>query len=185
LRKRGKCDGATRRSFLGKAAAAAIVTATSRNLWAQDEAAREISKQIGDQTLANATAQMFEQWIGGTFKVRRMGYGQGTLELVKVESEMYPRTKTQHPNDALGEQLNRPEATRLSSAGGAGTVPEVQVTVLWFKRRSKRLQQEVYTVEHDWLGTFDLLLTPSRARTGWTYCFAVITHFTGRMVKES
>lgn len=177
--------GATRRSFLGKAAAAAIVTAASGNVWAADEDSRRIAKEIGDQTLANATAQMFEQWVGGTFKVRRMGYGQGTLELVKVESEMYPHAKTQHPNGIAAEQLNGPPATGLSSAGGAGTVPEVQATVLWFKRRSKRLQQEVYTVEHDWLGTFDLLLTPSRARTGWTYCFAVITHFTGRMVAGS
>lgn len=173
----------SRRSFLGKAAAAAVVTATSRSLLAQDEQAREIAKQVGGLTLATSTPQTFEQWIGATFALSQGAVSLGTVELVKVESDMYPHPKL-GPQGSAVAPLPAMTSIRVGGVGG-NTVPQVQTTILWFKRTKTQLKQGVYTLEHDWLGTFDLLLTPSRPRKGWTYSFAVIGHFTGRMVPES
>jgi len=180
---------ATRRSFLGKAAAAAVITASSLKSWGQ-EGERELttSEMIGQETMNSATPQTFEQWIGGTFKIKLRGTAWGSLELVKVESKILPRPKSNLPEDQPPAHPNGNPLAELSTAmlnAKPGTVPEVQSMVLWFKRRHTPLFQENWTVEHDWLGTFDLLLVPSRPRRGSTWCLAVLTRFTGRMVPNS
>jgi hypothetical protein len=178
---------ATRRSFLTKAAAAAVVaSASSLKTWAKaEERALTTAELIGRETMESATPQTFEQWIGGIFKIKLRGISWGTLQLAKVESEMFP-----HPPKANGFSNQPPASPNISPSPGPalptdwgpGTVPEVQSTILWFKRAHSPLPQDVWTVEHDWLGTFDLLLAPDRPRRGTNYCFAVLEHFTGRIV---
>jgi hypothetical protein len=177
---------ATRRSFLGKAAATALVTATSGNIWAQSKRELTTNELIGRETMATATPQTWDQWVGGIFKLSLGATTRGTVQLTKVESMMYPPRKASQPADLAEGQLNgSPSTGPFGVQTAPGMVPEIQVAVLWFRRRGKPLSQETYTVEHDWLGTFDLLIAPSRVTLGSMYCFAVVSHLTGRMVAGS
>lgn len=179
---------ATRRSFLAKAAAAAVVVSSgSLKTWAQ-KGQRELTtaEMIGRETVESATPQTFEQWVGSVFKIKLQGTRWGVLRLAKVESKIYPpppatATSSSAPS-AASPNVSQSALPAIPTAWGPGTVPEVQSTILWFTHAHVPLPQEVWTLEHDWLGTFDLLLAPDRARHGMNYCFAVLERFTGRIV---
>lgn len=163
---------ATRRVFLERVAATAIVFAGSLKSWSEDgEQELSTSEQIGRETMNTATSQTFEQWIGGTFRVSQGGVKKGTLTLASVTTTTFPR-----PKDPSGTAPT-PETTAQPQP-----VIEVQSTFLEFTRVGKPLVQEKYTLDHDWLGTFDLLLVFSKAYRGSSICVAVITRMTGRTV---
>jgi hypothetical protein len=159
--------------FLQNAAAAAIVAAGAPCLWGQKQE-RELttSELIGRETLWSATAATFEQWIGGKFGLKLKGMGWGSLVLTKVEGITSPRSR-KSPTE---------EAMPVEPRPGRVMVPEVDGIYLVFKRAYTPLDQEAYTLDHDWLGTFDLLLVPSKNRHGTTFCTAVLTRLTGRNV---
>jgi Ser/Thr protein kinase RdoA (MazF antagonist) len=159
--------------FLQKAAAAAIITAGFPRLWGQEEE-RELTttELIGLETLRSATAENFEQWIGGKFRLKLRGAPWGSVVLTKVSAETSP-----HPRKSPMS-----EAMPVEPRPGQVMVPEVDAIFLVFKRSNTPLDQETFTLDHDWLGTFDLLLVPSRNRRGTTFSTAILTRLTGRNV---
>lgn len=166
----------SRRSFLQKSAMFAIATSASVPAFAgggQDDLTT--SQEIGQQTIASDPQSTFEQWIDGKFRVSRGKTALGTLTLASVESEIVPR----------------PAVSAQSLQPGVGTRPsgplvqELRSTFLEFSSKGGFLHQETYTFDHDWLGTFNLLLVPCPSRTHAITYLAVFTRFTGRKVPVS
>lgn len=165
----------SRRSFLKKAAIFAVTTSASVPAFAQ---ARERDpatvEEFGRQTLACADPQeTFEKWIGGQFRVSQGARSFGTLVLASVQSTMFPRT--QEDEEKTGRRGYAPLST-------GAHVPEVRATDLEFAPRKKYLPRGIYTVDHDWLGSFFLLIEPCLYPQGTLTYVAVFTRFTGRTV---
>ena len=165
---------ASRRAFLQKAAMFAVA-ASSSSIPALAQSGRELtdSERFGLETLASDPQATFEQWTGGQFRVSWGGKALGTLVLATVESRNLPDSAA---NQAAAGLLPRP----ISSAGDV--VREVKATQLQFNRHGSYLPQETYTLDHDWLGTFNLLLVPNISLGNPITYVAVFTRFTGRRV---
>ncbi|HKF46327.1 MAG TPA: hypothetical protein VKB38_03150 [Terracidiphilus sp.] len=128
----------------------------------------------------SASGQMWERWIGGSFKTTWHGMKVGTLILKSVETNTFPLPKKNRPQSELMPVVPvMPVAPLMKEQT---LVRETESIVLVFQTNGKPFIQEVYTLQHDWLGTFDLLLVPASAATAGSKYTAVITHVTGRMV---
>lgn len=195
---------ATRRVFLRNVAATAVVSAGSLRSWSQKMRDLTTEEQIGRETLGTATAQTWEQWIGASFKVTWGGMKVGTLVLESVETDTFPVPKEKRPQSPLMPVVPvRPVAPLMPMAAervvapgkpvvpgtpappatpGTELVRETESTMLVFRTNGKPFIQEVYTLQHDWLGTFNLLLVPASPATAGSEYTAVITRLTGRMV---
>ena len=104
------------------------------------------------KNLDGVTAETFEKWTGGQFRVSLNGQNLGTMVLVKVRDLS---------KDPLNEPSNQPPA---ASGASSNTGAKVYSFMLVFERGGSQLPQETYTVNHDRLGTFPLLLVPSGAK---------------------
>ncbi len=160
----------TRRSFLLQTATVALATSTSMGALAQRRLQElTTSERIGLDTMAADPAETFSKWVGGAFRITLRRAHMGTIQLARVETTYYPprkpSTNAQVPGPATPEPVNPFEITSV---------------MLHFKRTALRIEQEVYTLDHDWLGTFDLLLVPCAPHKGSTTCTAVITRFPGQ-----
>lgn len=122
----------------------------------------------------SATGQDWERWIGGSFKVTWNGMKVGTLILESVETSTHPASKTNQPQSQVMPFMPRMQESTI--------VQETVSTILTFRTTGKPFIQEVYTLQHDWLGTFDLLLVPGSPPTAGSKYTAVITRMTGRRV---
>lgn len=163
----------SRRSFLKEAAIFAVTTSVTIPVAAQAQESAA-SEEIGRETLACKDPQeTFEKWIGGKFRVSLGGKSMGTLVLASVQSTTFPRNKEDE------EKAGRRWYPSIST----GThVPEVRATDLEFEPRSKYLPRGTYTVNHDWLGSFFLLIEPCLYPEGTITYLAVFTRLTGRTV---
>lgn len=162
----------SRRSFLHKAAVFAAATVVSNRGFAQSEEHEPTTNErFGLQTLASDPQETFEKWIGGAFRVSFGGKRYGTLVLASVVSANYPRSKAER--ELMGR--SRPISMGVS-------VREVKATTLEFERMGAYLPQETFTLDHDWLGRFNLLLEPCLYSNGKITYVAIFTRFTGRMV---
>ena len=131
-------------------------------------------EEFGSRTLACADPQeTFEKWTGGSFRVSQGGRGFGTLVLASVQSTTFPRNK--EDEERAGRQWIAPITRGVK-------VPEVRATELEFEPRKKYLPRGTYTLDHDWLGSFQLLIEPCLYPQGTITYVAVFTRFTGRTV---
>lgn len=158
----------SRRSFLHKAAVFAAITVASTTGFAQSER-RELTtnERFGLQTLASDPQETFEPWIGGKFRLSLWGKSLGTLVLASVESSFFPRTQP-----------------GMNPMFMSAPVRELKSTILEFTYGGKILPQETYTLTHDWLGTFNLLVEPCLYPDGTVTYIAVMTRFTGKAPAE-
>ena len=146
---------ATRRQFVRLAAGIAFCTQFPLRGIAQNHGS------IGDQTtetedpLAGVTAETFAAWIGSQFRATLNRQPAGTLTLLSVT--------TVEP---------KPGTTSVAKVVAS---PAMTSFALRFSKTGAPLTQETYTLEHDWLGTFPLLLVPSGAHTTPATCTAVFT----------
>ncbi|HWE84583.1 MAG TPA: hypothetical protein VG267_06540 [Terracidiphilus sp.] len=154
----------SRRSFLQNAAILAVTTSASIRSLAAQKKVHELttSEEIGLQTLASEPQETFEKWTGGKFRASLSGGSVGTLVLANVTSATYPRSD-KHTGLPRGVE-----------------VLEVKATLLEFTSRSSYLPPNTYTLDHDWLGTFDLLVEPCLYPQGTFTYIAVFTRFTGK-----
>lgn len=165
----------SRRSFLQNAAIFAVTTSASiRSLAAQNKHELTTSEEIGLQTLAAEPQETFEPWTGGKFLARLGGINMGTLVLSSVVSTTYPD--------------NGEDQTKAGNSHGRGLprgveVLEVTATLLEFVTGAPYLPPATYSLEHDELGTFDLLLDPCVYPQGTITYVAVFTRFTGKVGK--
>lgn len=169
----------SRRSFLQRSAMFAIATSASVPAFArggQDDLS--ISKGIGQQTLAGDPQSTFEQWIGGKFSISLGKTALGTLTLASVESELFPKASS-------SVHAAAPSRAAAAVRPSGPLVEEVRSTVLEFSRIGGFVPQETYTLDHDWLGTFTLLVVPCASMTHPITYLAIFTRFTGRMVPLS
>lgn len=166
----------SRRSFLQKSAMFAIATSASVPAFAgggQDNLT--ISQEIGQQTLGGDPQSTFEQWIDGKFRISWGKTALGSMTLASVESEVFPRAAS---NTGLLQPRTGTSTTRP-------LVQELRSTFLQFSWQGGFLRQETYIFDHDWLGTFNLLLVPCLSMTHPITYLAVFTRFTGRKVPVS
>jgi hypothetical protein len=150
------------------------------------------SERIGIETLNSPDLQgTFAKWIGSPFRVALGRSFLGTISLARVETSYYPPR-----NRNVGAQLLRagpiqPQPVQPHPVQPHPIQPqpiqprpsnpfEIQAVMLGFKRAASYLPQDVYTLDHDWLGTFDLLLVPCARHSGQTSSTAVITRFPGQ-----
>jgi hypothetical protein len=163
----------TRRSFLQQAAVVALASSAPLRAFA-DDPERELtaSERIGLETMASDPEETFSRWIGSAFRVRLRGKAKGTLVLSSVESNVFP-----HPESDRAQHV-----TGLGSTEVPVRVAELKATMLHFQRKSSWLEQDAYTLDHDWLGTFDLVLVPSAAQGGPSTCSATLSRMTGNLV---
>jgi len=147
----------TRREFFRKAASIGYCAlfplagiAQSRKIHAGPYPARE-----GPDQLVGLTAETFEAWVGSQFRAVLNRKSAGTLTLVSVTT--------------LDPKLEIPSAAKAARS------PAITGFALQFSKAGAPLLQETYTLEHDWLGTFPLLLVPSGAHTTPATCTAVFT----------
>lgn len=172
----------SRRSFLRKAAMFAVTTSASIRAFSEGQE-RELtdSEQFGIQTLASDPQQTFERWTGGIFRVSWRGKRLGTVVLASVESKDYPQMQPIYFPQPL------PQQPRLGAPRGAAVpmgprVAELRATYLEFDRPRGYLPQETYTLSHDWLGTFNLLLVPKVPYSGAITYVATFARLTGKWV---
>lgn len=167
----------TRRSFLQKSAMFAIATSASIPAFARGEQDDlTISQEIGQQSLASDPQSTFEKWIDGEFRISWQNSALGSLTLASVESRLFPQNSTP-------EVASRQPVTGSRPSGPL--VQEVRSTTLQFGWNRGFLRQETYTLDHDWLGTFNLLLVPCASMTKPITYLAIFTRFTGRKVPIS
>jgi len=157
----------SRRSFLHTAAMFAVASSSvSLSAFAQGKRELTQSEEIGLQTLSSDPQKTFEKWIGGKFHVTLRGRSHGLLVLDSVDSTTSPAPSTSQPPAGPGVIL----------------VQELSSTALQFSKNGQYLPQDTYTLDHDWLGTFDLLIVPTVPYSGPITYSATFTRFTGRNV---
>jgi len=108
-----------------------------------------------EDPLAGVTAETFSAWIGSQFRATLNRQPAGTLTLLAVTT-IEPKPGT-------------------ISAAKAVTSPAMTSFALRFSKTGAPVTQETYTLEHDWLGTFPLLLVPSGTHTTPATCTAVFS----------
>jgi hypothetical protein len=135
------------------------------------------SERIGVDTLNAADLQeTFEKWTGSAFRISLGRSFLGSISLVRVETAYYPpRNRTINPQLSRVRPIT-PQPTKPQTANPF----EITAVFLSFKRAASYLPQNVYTLDHPWLGTFDLLLVSCIRHSGPTSCTAVITRFRGQ-----
>jgi hypothetical protein len=148
----------TRRKFIQQAAGVAFCAQIAFPGLAQSHNSgetRRLQSQASDP-LAEVNAATFEAWIGSPFQVTLNRKPMGKLTLVSVTT------------------LEPPTASALSARAAAAS-PAVSSFALKFSKTGAPLTQASYTLEHEWLGTFPLLLVPSGLRSAPATCTAVFS----------
>lgn len=146
---------ATRRQFVRLAAGIAFCTQFPLRGIAQNHGSAVDRAAETEDALSGVTAETFAAWIGSQFRVTLNRQPAGTVTLLSVT--------TLEP---------KPGA---SSAVRAVTSPAITSFALRFSKTGAPLTQETYTLEHDWLGTFPLLLVPSGTHATPATCTAVFS----------
>lgn len=166
----------SRRSFLQNAAIFAVTTSACIRSLAAQKKQHELttSEEIGLQTLAADPQETFEPWTGGKFLASLGGMSMGTLVLGSVVSTTYP--------SGAGDQAKGGRSHGHGLPRGV-EVLEVRATQLEFETGAPYLPPGTYTLQHDQLGTFDLLLDPCVYPKGTITYVAVFTRFTGKTGK--
>ena len=147
----------TRRHFLQRAAGVALCAQFPFHGIAQNRSAGDDRRPENEapDPLAGVSAEAFEAWIGSRFRATLNRRPAGILTLVSVTAAESP--------------------TVPSSARGPAAAPAVTSFSLRFSKVGAPLIQATYTLEHEWLGAFQLLLVPSGLRTTPATCTAVFT----------
>jgi hypothetical protein len=145
----------TRRHFVRLAAGIAFCAHFPLRGIAQNRSSGVDRAEETEDPLAGVTAETFSAWIGSQFRATLNRQPAGTLKLLAVTT------------------LDPKPGTIL--AAKAVTSPAMTSFALRFSKAGAPLTQEAYTLEHDWLGTFQLLLVPSGAHSNPATCTAVFT----------
>jgi hypothetical protein len=147
----------TRRSFLKRVVMATIATKFSSLAFTQQQPEnRPAATDAESPSVFDGVApQTFERWIGGNFRLSLRNRQLGSAVLVSVKN------------------INAPAALDDSAAGRmVGRIPKRSVGPaitsfsLRFRKAGVPLPQDTYTIDHDWLGTFPLLLVPAGTSGG-------------------
>ena len=144
----------TRRQFVRIAAGIAICAQFPFRGIAQNRGSDVGRAPETEDPLAGMTAETFSAWIGSEFRATLKRQPAGTLTLLSVTT-LEPKPGT-------------------SSAVKAAASPATTSFALRFSKTGSPLTQETYTLEHDWLGTFQLLLVPSGAPAACTAVFNLL-----------
>lgn len=131
------------------------------------------SEEIGLQTLASNPQATFERWIGGSFRVSLGGRAMGTMILASVNTTKFP---------AAPPSNGRVSPTPVGGISHTTNVQELKSTRLEFTHAAY-LPQDVYTLDHDWLGSFNVLLVPDVPYSGDITYAATFASLTGKWVK--
>lgn len=146
---------ATRRQFVRLVAGIAFYAQFPFRGIAQSHGSSGERMAQTEDPLTGVTAETFAAWIGSQFRATLNRQPAGTLTLLSVTT-VEPKSGT----TATAKVVASPAMTSF---------------VLRFSKTGAPLTQETYTLDHDWLGTFSLLLVPSGAHTTPATCTAVFT----------
>ena len=145
----------TRRQFVRIAAGVAFCAQFPLRGIGQNRGAKVDRAAEAEDPLAGVTAETFSAWVGSQFRATLNRQPAGMLTLLSVTT-LEPKPGT------------------TSAAKGVAS-PSVTSFALRFSKTSAPLTQETYTLEHDWLGIFPLLLVPSGAHATPATCTAVFS----------
>ena len=146
---------ATRRQFVRLAAGIAFCAQFPLRGIAQRRGSGGERPADTENPLAGVTAETFAAWIGSQFRATLNRQPAGTLTLLSVTT-VEPKSVTTSAAKVVTSSATTSFALRFSKTGAP-------------------LTQETYTLEHEWLGTFPLLLVPSGAHTTPATCTAVFS----------
>lgn len=145
----------SRRQFVRLAAGVAFCAQFSFPGIAQNQGSSGNRTTETEDPLAAVTAETFEAWIGSQFRASLNRKAVGTLTLLAVTT-LKPKLATTPASTPVASRATTSFALRFSVAGAP-------------------IAQETYTLEHDWLGTLQLLLVPSGAHWAQATCTAVFS----------
>jgi hypothetical protein len=145
----------TRRQFVCIAAGSAFCAQFPLRGIAQNRGSGGDRTAEAEDPLAGVSAETFAAWIGSQFRATLKRQPAGTLTLLSVTT-LEPKPGTSSATKAVASRAMTSFALRFSKMGAP-------------------LSQETYTLEHDWLGTFPLLLVPSGTHTTPATCTAVFS----------
>ena len=156
----------TRRIFLQNAALSVIAASLTPAAFAQT-LVTDKNPAFAPDNLAlfdGVSSQTFEPWIGASFRVSLNKQPRGSLVLLSVNEMNTEATGT----------LGSPEiVTRIGRVPQSANGPMTTSFALHFQGSGTPLEQNTYTLSHDWLGTFPLLLVPSGLHGQRPTCTAV------------
>lgn len=158
----------TRRSFLKRVVIATIATRISPLVFAQQQLENRsaVADAESPSVFDGVSPQTFERWIGGNFRLSLRNRQLGSAVLIAVKSINAPATLD---DAATGRMVGR--VPRRSPG------PAITSFSLRFRKAGVPLPQDTYTIDHDWLGTFPLLLVPAGTNGGqpiYTATFSVL-----------
>jgi hypothetical protein len=158
----------TRRSFLKRVAIATLATRFSSLVFAQQQLENRsvVTDTENPSVFDGVSPQTFERWIGGNFRLSLRNRQLGAAVLVSVKNINAPPTLD---DSAVSRMVGR---VPRRSVG-----PAITSFTLRFRKAGVSLPQDTYTMDHDWLGTFPLLLVPagmSGGQSTYTATFNVL-----------
>ena len=156
----------TRRVFLQNAALSVIAAGLPSAAFAQ-KLATDKNPAFAPENLTlfdGVSSRTFESWIGASFRVSLNKQPRGSLVLLSVD-EMN--------TEAMGTPGNPEIVTRIGRVPQSANGPMTTSFALHFQGSGTPLEQNTYTLSHDWLGTFPLLLVPSGLHGPRSTCTAV------------
>jgi hypothetical protein len=166
----------TRRLFLHNAAFSAVAAGLFPTAFAQELLNRR-SETFSREDLAvldGVSMQTFEPWIGSRFLVSLKKKPLGSLILLSVDKIDPPA------DDSAGSTNGAHQSGPVPRPG-----PAVTSFAIRFRRPGKPLPQDTYTLSHDWLGKFPLLLVPSGLTGPNSTCTAVFSLLEQAALKKS
>jgi hypothetical protein len=147
----------TRRSFLKRVAIATIAARFSSLVFAQQQLENRsvVADADSPSVFDGVSPQTFERWIGGNFRLSLRNRQLGSAVLVSVKNINAPAA------------LDDSTASRMVGRVPRRSVgPAITSFSLRFRKVGVSLPQDTYTIDHDWLGTFPLLLVPAGTSGG-------------------
>jgi len=156
----------TRRVFLQNAALSVIAVSLPSAVLAQKPVkAPDLTFTPDNLSLFDGvSSQTFEPWIGSSFAVSLNSKPRGSLLLLSVDEMNNQATDTPAGREIV------PQSSRASQSAGTPTTTSF---ALHFQGSGAPLEQNTYTLSHEWLGTFPLLLVPSGLPGPQPTCTAV------------
>jgi hypothetical protein len=158
----------SRRHFLQETALSILAAQIPFSAFAQKISGNQ-GKEFDPENLAifdRVSAQTFEPWIGSNFRIRLNNKPMGVLVLDSVNVLDTPTATA---------SATTPPAHRVLSMHEPPKTPITTSFSLLFRRSGAALPQDTYMLDHDWLGTFPLLLVPSGEITNPSTCTATFT----------
>lgn len=158
----------TRRSFLQRVVVTTFAMRFSSLVFAQQQLEnRSVAVDAESPSVFDGVSpQTFERWIGGNFRLSLRDRQLGSAVLVSVKSINTPAA------------LDDSTASRMVGRVPRRSVgPAITSFSLRFRKAGVPLPQDTYTIDHDWLGTFPLLLVPADTSGGqptYTAIFSVL-----------